>query len=150
MRKKLAIPFVAIIMIAVSMTGAQVNLDRQVSLDSTAKSNLATKGITSWSYEDYIGDDEMYRCLISPNDYNLPCSGMFYTYWMNCTKYEDSNCVNEERVNHTSAEKYDMLDRWEKERMEQIGNAIKDRRERTEIEKTREGSVTINEAGGGL
>jgi len=153
MKKIIAVLMLTVGLLAVSMTNAQIipNEDRQVSLDFDTMLDLATKGIIGWDYEDYIGDNEIYRCLISPTDYNLPCSKRFITYWFNCTEYvnytEDDIdmevCISWARINYTLSEKYDILDNWEVERLEGIGQAIRERREHENIEKTREGSVSI-------
>lgn len=60
-------------------------INREVDLNSTHETWLSTKGVNTWSYEDYETADQMKRCLISPNNYNLPCSNWIDLYWKNCT-----------------------------------------------------------------
>lgn len=120
------------------------NKDKVVPYNQTITDALATKNITSWRIEDYNNSNEMKRCLISESDYNLPCSSLMNTYYMNCTLRNETTrkCINEVRIDYTEQEKDAKLDNWENRTINIIGNAIISREQGTLV-KSGEGLTTI-------
>lgn len=143
---------VGLLLIGGAIGAGMVILNKDVEIDKRAKDALVTKGISDWDYVDtLIGEDYIERCLISPSDYRLPCQ-RFKTYWMECMDINQTGmegCENLVRRDFSEKELEDQLNSWEKERMEQIGNVIKNREERTtkenSKEETRRGKTTPTE-----
>lgn len=126
--------------------GEIINRDKIIGYDKEIIDALKTKGIESWNTEDFENSDEMKRCITSPSPYNLPCSNNMPTFFMNCILRNDTTgeCINEIRIDYTEEEKESILDNWEKERMNEIGNAINERANEQSLEKYAEGTTTPN------
>lgn len=88
MKRKILILVIGIFLVSFAIGGiGLLAIDRQIDLNLTQETSLSSKGINNWTYEDHETNDEMRRCLISPSDYNLPCSEWFETYYINCSQY---------------------------------------------------------------
>ncbi len=158
MKKRIIILSLVVVGLLVTVTNAQPSTsiaDRNINIDNDLKAELATKGLDTWVYADYVGEDEMFRCLISHEendatslaglfDDGLRCSERFDTYREECAS---PSCNAVARIDYTKEEKDSILDKWEKRTMEQVAINIKHEREVIDIEKTREGSVSTNNVG---
>ena len=147
MKTKLIILIIGIFLVGTVVAGVGLfSIDKEADyLDRTQETTLSNVGINNWSYEDKEDTDYMKRCLISPSEFNLPCSPLMKTYWENCTiiNTNRSECNEWTRINYTTKEKSDMLDEWEEERMKGIANVRKERIDKADSVLVNVGNVVV-------
>ena len=113
--------------------GELANKDKNLELTKEQKNLLATKGLIDYKITDStIGTNYMERCLYKKNAINT-CQ-IFLTYTIE----------NQIKVYYTPSEMTAIMDKWEKERLELIAKAIKDRQSNIKTP-VAEGTTTIKE-----
>lgn len=105
MKTKLIILLIGIFVVGLVVAGNVINRDANY-LNETQETTLADVGIVNWSYQDNETADMMQRCLISPSDFNLPCSSWIATYKEVCSEYN----ITIDYVNETIEEWYYKMD----------------------------------------
>ena len=121
--------------------------DRTTRLNDSVLDSFEEEGIFNWTYEDFEEGGEYWRCLISPNEFNLPCSPRFNITYTECVLPNSSitnpiACEEFGTFSLSSGDQKDNLEDWEDQRMIDISIVKDQRKVDSGANKTREGEVT--------
>jgi len=134
-RRILITLLVGIFLVGIVTSGIILSNNNTMEMNKDWKGELDKRGVENPITIHVADNDKMWSCLKHPTDenFNMPCSKDFDSFYMNCTSYDPDYpedmpvCLSEERVNYTIQEKEDILNKWDEDKMNQLGKVWHDR-----------------------
>lgn len=155
--KKLIIIIMALVLTTTIVIGGIgiINRNKDITLTKAEKTALESVNLGEYTVKDFDkGNDLKERCL--KKDGAINTCREFDTYWWDCKEWnmvedeegkpkEGRDCLDLQKEYFTDKEMLEIMDAWEKSRMEAIADATIQRQNEAAKEQTKEGTTTIKE-----